>query len=69
MVQWQMRCTHDELDWIDVERAKRGMSRAAFARMALAHLREVMPPDDLNADGILADAVAALDRSGATMTS
>lgn len=63
MVQWQMRCTQDELDWIDDERARRGMSRAAFTRAALAHYREVMPPVAPTGPGLLADALDAFDRA------
>lgn len=63
MTQWQMRSTQDELDWIDAERAKRGMSRAAFTRAALAHYREVTPPLDTGGDGLLAAALADFDRA------
>lgn len=63
MVQWQMRSTPDELAWIDAERAKRGMSRAAFTRAALAHYREVMPPLAPTGGSVLAEALEAFDRA------
>lgn len=63
MIQWQMRCTQEELDWIDAEREVRGMSRAAFTRAALAHYREVMPPVAPTGPSVLADALRDFDRA------
>lgn len=63
MTQWQMRCTPEELAWIDAERAKRGMSRAAFTRAALAHYREVLPPSAPLGTDVVREALADFDRA------
>lgn len=63
MTQWQMRCTAEELAWIDEQRELRGMSRAAFTRAALAHYREVLPPTAPVGNNVLSEALEAFDRA------
>lgn len=61
-VQLKVRVRAEQRDRLDELHAERGMTPSALVRAALDHYFETLPPA-LVGDGLLADALAALDRA------